>query len=193
MSSITTKKKNRALKAEFSKRGLDLADVWNPTPGRPDVENRQLNALLNWVQAYSQLPDRKLMEGRGYRFPPVDPDCDPDSDWIRFERWLTGQATEWQYEDAFGPLMEPGALTYCQVEVELQKVIENLEQRGVCVDVRPELPALRSYEHLYETLRRERFEFVGERTTIHLDGCDYDCPNCSARRICEMGNDQVSG
>ena len=76
-------RRNRELKAEFERRGLELDGVWSPSPDDPELENRQLLALMDWVRAYQALADRREMEKRGYLYPPVDPDCDPDTDWLQ--------------------------------------------------------------------------------------------------------------
>src|SRR3972149_3447691 len=86
---------NRRLKRQFAAFGLDLGPVWGPTPHNLERENDQLRQLLDWVTAWYREPDRQSMTARGYEFPPIDPDFDPDTDWLRLERWLRHEPLGW--------------------------------------------------------------------------------------------------
>ena len=56
---------NQTLRTEFTRRGLDLSQVWRPTPDDPERENRQLRYLLDWVEKYESCPSRERRSGRG--------------------------------------------------------------------------------------------------------------------------------
>ena len=76
---------NQSLRREFSAKGLDPKKVMVPDQENLLRENRLLIMLLDWVNAYEQLGGRQQMEAAGYDFPPIEPDYDPDSDWMVFE------------------------------------------------------------------------------------------------------------
>ncbi len=45
---------NQSLKNEFVMRNLDLSQVWQPSPDDIELENRQLQVLLDWVEAFRE-------------------------------------------------------------------------------------------------------------------------------------------
>jgi len=90
-----TREHNAQLKEFFVQQGLQLCDIWRETPDDLELENRQLLNLSQWVCLYGACPDRAKLEARGFLYPPVDPGFDPDSDWLRFERWMKGEPLTW--------------------------------------------------------------------------------------------------
>jgi len=181
---------NELLKQMFADHGLKLSDVWYPTPDDPELENRQLRGLLKWVKAYMQTPSRRQMEKRGYQFPPVEPDIDPDSDWIRFERWINGKALSWKGADITGQLKPVDRMTDREVAEELERVAGMLAGRGVVIDLHEGIPHRLVYEYLRETLVSSEFEFMGPGTRCHLNGCDGYCPGCFQRPWCDTGQEE---
>ncbi|MBN1676193.1 MAG: hypothetical protein JXR37_34435 [Kiritimatiellae bacterium] len=175
------------LMAEFERFGLDPARVWEPASEDVAQQNRQLRSLLDWVLIYRRLPDRKELEKCGYLFPPVWPGSGPDEDWLRFERWVRGKPATWWYETECGPLPDSDSLTDIQIAVELEKVKESLAQRGVVVDLNPDVPARPVYEALCRELKRQDFEITGPATQCHLLLCSGYCPDCFQRPWCEVG------
>jgi hypothetical protein len=180
----TVTETNDSLKREFRQRGLDLAGVWVPTPEDPVLENGRLQALLVWVDAYTACPNRKALQKRGFEFPPVDPDCDPDSDWLKFERWMKGLPLDWSYEAEFGGLKDPDTLTDVQVERELERVLGLLETRQVYSGLSEEVPPRVEYACIVKQLKETRFEYVAPGTNCVLTGCSGDCEECLQRPWC---------
>ncbi len=180
---------NRRLKRWFDDRGLDLSEVWIPTPGDPEVENRQLRLLQMWVDAYLTFGDRRELEDRGFRYPPIEPDFDPDSDWARFERWIRGEPLSWSYVEQFGPLPEPAGLSDDQLEETLREITNRLERRNVILMIHQGVPPRLVFRFLRRELEETRFEFLCPTGTFWLDGCDGDCPSCFQRPWCEVGRE----
>jgi len=182
---------NERIKQEFEGLGLELDDVWYPTPDDPVRENRTLHLLLRWVRAYRQTPGRRPMERRGYQFPPVSPDCDPDSDWIRFERWINHEPVSWRADELVGRLTPAEQLTDEELRTALERVEKILATRGVVIDLCGGIPDRVAYEYLRESLADSEFEFMGPATTCHLDGCTGYCPGCFQRPWCATGRDEA--
>ena len=180
---------NDQLKRQFKEADLLLGDVWSPSPSDPELENRQLRRLWDWVETYRRYPNRGVMENKGYEFPPVEPDCDPDSDWVRFERWMTGQPVEWNFVQEYGPVMDPNALTDAQVEVELQRVTELLGERGVRLMFTDGVPARAILVYLKRELETSKFEYLAPGTEITVMGCTGWCEDCFQQRWCETARD----
>lgn len=178
---------NAAMRREIAAKGLRLEDVWSPSPHDPESENRRLSALLNWMRAYLACPSRRHLELMGYQFPPVEPDFDPDTDWMRFERWINREPISWRFEDTFGHIADPADLTDAQVSAEIARVRDLLLRRSVCVDVSDRIPERLLLQHLREFLRTASFDFAGAGSCWHLDGCDGCCPECFQRPWCEAG------
>lgn len=179
---------NTSLHEGFKQYGLDVAHVWSPTPDDPALENRQLAHLLDWVMTYRAHPDRRRMEGMGYEFPPVEPDIDPDSDWIRFERWIRGEPLQWHFEDTYGQLPALTTMSDEETETETHKVTTFLAERGIEVDLRWSAPVRVKYMFLDKLLRGAAFDYTNEDSTCII-GCDSYCPECLQRPWCEMGLD----
>ncbi len=186
--SAETGRENAALKRAFQAMGLDPTPVTD-TPEDAEAENGHLRALLKWAYAYRMCPDRKKLESRGFMFPPVEPDCDPDTDWLRFERWMRGKPTEWRYADDFGPLKQAAALSDSEIEKALKTVVKNLAKRNMLVEFQPGIPARLVYSYLRDELDRQSFEFLAPGTTCHLDGCHGSCPDCFQRPWCDLAGE----
>lgn len=186
---IDTFLENQSLKSEFQFRSLDLYQIWQPTPDDLELENRQLRDLLEWVDRYQELGrNRKKMEADGYLFPPISFDIDPDSDWLRFERWLAGKTIRGKLRD-FLPknfvIKRPEALADEEIEKELEKLITALAKLHFAVDFIDELPPRLVYEQVIETLEDE-FDLIADGWW-HLDSCTGYCPGCVRRPWCEQG------
>lgn len=80
-----------AVRDSFRKMGLDPAEVLEGMSHDPERENRCLRALLRWAAAYRRQGSRQALEKNGFLFPPVQPGIDQDTDWLRFENWVTGR------------------------------------------------------------------------------------------------------
>ena len=180
-----TAREHAALKRAFQTLGLNPASVAEPAEDMED-ENGQLEALLRWALAYRACPDRKKLEKRGFLFPPVEPDRDPDTDWVRFERWMRGQPTVWDYASEFGPLKRPEELNDEDIEKEMNRVVKNLAERKVQVEFQERVPARLSYSYLKKELDRQPFEFLAPGAFICIDGCGGSCPDCFQRPWCEF-------
>jgi hypothetical protein len=153
----------------------------------PERENRRLMEILRWVRAYRACPDRQRLEAGGFHFPPVDPDIDPDSDWVRFERWMRGEALSWDYEDEFGVLEDPDAMSDGQVKAEVERIMERLASRNVVVTLNEGVPDRVAYLYLRRELREGgEFDFAGEGTFAQM-GCSAHCPSCHQRPWCDSG------
>ena len=182
---------NENLKNEFARRNLDLSQVWNPTPDDLELENEQLLDLLDWVEKYEECRSRTKMEKQGYDFPPISFCIDPDSDWLRFERWMAGKKIRGKLEeylpDIYKP-KKPDDLTDDEIYEELQQLVTFLEKRHFAVDYLDRgIPARLVYEELLDTLGDEFEQIAGG--FWHLDGCTGTCPDCFQRPWCEAGGD----
>jgi len=180
---------NQSLKTEFQIRQLDLEQIWQPTPDDLELENRQLRDLLEWVDMYQELGrSRKKMEAAGFFFPPISFDIDPDSDWLRFERWLAGKSIRGKLRDWLPKTLiikRPEELTDDEIDKELEKLIAALAKLHFAVDFIEELPLRLAYEQVLETLDDE-FDMIADGWW-HLDGCTGYCPDCVRRPWCEQG------
>jgi len=176
---------NRALKERFTRRGLDLSAVWQPTPEDLELENRVLERLWAWVVAYTLCPDREQMELIGFDYPPVEPDSDPDDDWLRFERWMRHEPVDWNFETDFGALKPLEGLSEADITAELDRIEEQLASRGVMLDFGEQTPDRAIYAHLLRELRESRFEYMATGTNCVLTGCTGWCEECFRRPWCE--------
>lgn len=186
---------NQSLKSAFAMRGLDLLQVWQPAPDDLELENRQLERLLDWVEKYEACPDRAQMETDGYDFPPIHPGIDPDSDWMAFELWMQNKPVRAKMKEQLHPpagvsparLLEkdPKDMTDEEVEAELEKLYACMEGANFSVDLVEGLPARFVYTIVREILEEE-FEFI-TGGCWHIDGCSGYCPGCMQRPWCEFG------
>ncbi|MFQ5823415.1 MAG: hypothetical protein ACE5JB_05105 [bacterium] len=177
---------NETFKNEFTLRGLDLLQVWHPTPDDLELENRQLQHLLDWVTKYQACPDREKLETEGYLFPPVDPDIEPDSDWLIFELWIKGKPVRAKMKDQLTGkflLIEPDTITDKEIEAELERLFAHLADSYFCIDFNEGLPPRLVYILLREVLEEE-FEFIAAGRW-HITGCEGYCPGCVQRPWCE--------
>ena len=180
---------NQNLKNEFTRRNLNLSQVWDPTPDNLELENEQLLDLLDWVVKYEECHSRTKMEKQGYDFPPISFDIDPDSDWLRFERWMAGKKIRGKLEDQLPTKYKPKNpedLTDDEIYEELQQLNAYLEKLHFTVDfIDKGMPPRLIYEELLDTLGDE-FELLSGGFW-HLDGCTGYCPDCFQRPWCESG------
>ena len=185
----TVEDQNRQLKARFEEQGLRLAEVFAPTIGDAEVENKLLRELMGWVEAYRGCPDRRSLEAEGYLFPPIEPDCDPDTDWFRFERWMAGQPLQWSFVAEFGELKPLEELSHEGIGAELARLTDLLERRGVCLELQETVPTRVAYQWLCKELRQTQFEYLPRGAQIHLTGCTGYCPDCIQRPWCDVMDD----
>ncbi len=180
---------NRALRRWFEKHGLPLDVIWTPIGECVELENRQLENLQRWVLMYERFEDRKALEERGYRYPPIEPDFDLDTDWVRFERWMHGEPLNWSYIDEFREHPSSEGLTDDQMRRELDEIIENLAGRSVIVSLHDGVPLPLQYAYLKSVVDEEEFEVGPPHAFTVLDGCSGYCPQCFQRPWCEAGNE----
>ncbi|RMH76035.1 MAG: hypothetical protein D6681_21845 [Calditrichaeota bacterium] len=203
--SLDLQLEKNSLLGEFARRGLDVYQVWQPTPDNPELENRQLRYLLKWVEKYEECHgDREAMEAQGYEFPPVHPCISPDSDWLCFQRWMEGKPVrqtmrehllsgeEARGEDAtaeefFNKLLagDPEAMSEEEIEAELERVLDMMEGSQFGLSLNDGLPPRIVYMILREALE-DQFEFVSGGFWC-IDGCTGVCPECLQRPWCETG------
>ncbi|MBN2451643.1 MAG: hypothetical protein JXR77_14740 [Lentisphaeria bacterium] len=182
-------KESQALRQELERRGLDPLLVWCPTPSDPELECRRLNSLLTWVWAYGKYRTREAMEAAGFAFPPIEPDCDPDTDWLRFEKWVNGRLVreslrhKLAMDEVLGP---PDAMTDAQIREALAALLAALARLQTEVLPCPGMPDRLAYEELHALLDEE-VELLAPGTTCCIDGCSGYCPECLRRPWCEYG------
>ena len=179
---------NQSLKTEFKIRNLDLSQVWAESPDDPELENRQLHALLDWVIKYRECGSREKMEAQGYLFPPISFDIDPDSDWLRFELWLQGKPTRKKVKDQLKHqyvAKNPADLSEDELMAELEKLVDLLAEIHFSVDYKDDVPDRLAYENLLGVLKEE-FDLLDEGWW-HVDGCSGYCPDCFQRPWCDFG------
>jgi len=184
--------RNLALKQEFDLLDLDLAEVFEFTPFDLDLENRRLDQLLDFVKKFRQYGSRETMElvEGNFCFPPIFPGIDPDSDWFRFELWLKGEParktiTE-QLPETF-TIKNPTDIPEEEIEAELEKLLEAVDQAGYGISLNDDVPARIVYQHILEWIG-ETFELSGSGGGWTFDGCSGYCPGCFQRPWCETGN-----
>ncbi len=180
------------LKSEFIRRGLDPEAVWEPLGEDPEVHLRQLRKLLDWVEVYETHRDRETLEEMGYLYPPVHPCIDPESDWLRFERWMAGEPvthTLRQHlpEDAAFPPAEK--LSDEDISAKIEILTEGLEKMSCQLVTNPDIPPRLTYAYLREYLDKP-MELLGPGMW-NLDGCTGYCPECFQRPWCETGGEIV--
>jgi len=178
---------NESLKKEFALHNLDLSQIFTPTPGELEYENRRLKHLLDWVEKYNELGNRKKMEIEGYEFPPVG-NISPDNDWYIFESWINGLPIRKKYKEKLPRkyvLKNPGDLDEEEIIHEAQKLVEALEELGTSITLNDGVPARLVYMYLLETLDEENEMLIEGGWT--LDGCSGYCPGCFQRPWCEQG------
>ena len=186
------------LQQEFVRLGLDLRQVWHSTPEEPAVEVSQLRSLLDWVQAYRNGMDRMQMVAQGFISPPIFPEFDEDSDWVRFERWMEGDCLTWTYADEFGELPDPDNLDDRQLWATFVSVRTQLATRRVWIDIMGNVPPRMLYELVRSELRGRVFWHTAPGTVNRI-GCSTYCPGCVQRPWCAMGRleswpeDEASG
>ncbi len=182
----TLKRQNHELNQSLRRMGLRAEEIHTLPAHDPELTNRILVELTDWVQAYRQHGSRAALAAIGYLYPPVEPDCDPDNDWLLFERWLQGLPVRWNYVDTYGPLPDSSRLTEAAVEAVLGQVFTRLAERNVIAEFCDGVPARAVYEHLCRELAEARFEYLAPQTHLHLSGCTGDCDGCFQRPWCEQ-------
>lgn len=83
----------QALLQWFTESGLRPDEVCS-LPQELGERVRILMLLVKWVAAWRSCESRQKMKAMGLADPPVTPSCDPDTDWLRFERWVKGARLE---------------------------------------------------------------------------------------------------
>jgi len=128
------------------------------------------------------------MEAEGYLYPPIGFCIDPDSDWLRFERWMAGKPIRGKLMD-FLPqnfnVRRSEDLTDGEIFKELEKLIKALAKLHFSVDFKRELPPRLAYINLLDMLEDE-FDLIADGWW-HLDGCTGYCPGCFQRPWCDSG------
>ena len=184
---LKIKLENDNLLREFERRGLDPGPVCIPLPNDLARHNAMLRDLLAWVDAYRRCPDREKLQKGGYTFPPVEPDCDPDTDWVRFERWVTGRPTDWNLGNEMLTTEELAEMSEDEVTTAFETLCDFLESRGVVVDFADKLPPRLAYQEVAASLAEDPVPFMGPLSSVHLDACTGYCPGCVRRPWCAPG------
>ena len=174
------------LQQEFTQLGLDLRQIWQPTPAEPMVEVSQLRDLLEWVQAYRTDPDRIQMLSQGFTSPPILPEIDEESDWLRFELWMDGKPLTWTYGEEFGEMPDPENLSDKQLWATFVSIRTQLATRQVWIDIMGDVPPRLLY-HLVRTELADREFWRTAPGTVNRIGCSAYCPGCVQRPWCAMG------
>lgn len=173
----------------FGRMHLNVEDVWSPPPDDVKRENIELANLLDWALAYRACPDRRKLEARGYDFPPIEPDFDPDSDWLIFESWMQGKPVSWKFEEEFGPIRPVDGLTDGEVNEMMCELTARLAERQVVIEYQDGVPVRLAYSELRRSLQESQFEILAHGATCHLTGCTGYCPECFQRPWCDVGMD----
>ena len=178
----TAAREDERVRAAFAALGLDPEPLCPAGTGTA----KQRRALLEWAHAWRACPDRRELEAKGYREPPVEPAFDPESDWARFECWMRGKPLVWNYVREFGPLAE--MVDDAAVEAEIERVLQRLEERGIVLDLMDDVPARLVYDYLRRELAETAFEVTAPGTRQHM-GCSDDCARCFQRAWCDLAMD----
>lgn len=112
----------------------------------------------------------------------------PESDWLRFERWLQGEPL-WQkladkVSEIAAPFRAPEHIPEHEIEDESKRLYHAIEEAGICIGLREEMPPRLLYTYLYRELDDAFDLFDG---SWHIDGCSGYCPGCIQRPWCEVG------
>lgn len=181
--------RNIELKQAFLDKNLDYAQILEPSFDDLEQENERLENLLEWVEKYAECQDRETMETLGFTYPPVYPDFDPDSDWLRFELWVNGKNTQFRLRDKFPQnyhFKKPDDIDdEDELIEELKAFLEVFALFDVSADYVDRLPHRVAYEMVFGELD-EVFDILGGGIW-HLDGCSGFCPDCIQRPWCEIG------
>ena len=146
---------NERLKRDFEIRKLPLNKVWEPIPHDLELENRQLESLLNWVDHYVFLGGKEAMITAGFLFPPVQPGFEPEADWKQFERWVGKRANKKNFSEIHTKersLPPEWILPTDVVEKMLNEVVATLGKRDISFEA-GKLPLRKAYECLRLHLR----------------------------------------
>jgi hypothetical protein len=172
--------------AELQCQGLDPTAIgWRPDG--PGDAAWQLAVIADWARAWRLTGgDRTALAQRGYRLPPVEPDCGPEQDWLLFERWMAGEPLTWRYEERFGPLPPAESLSDAEIDARLAEMALRLAAQSVDLSLAERLPARRRYAWLRAELRARPIEFLAGGTRLVIDGCTGDCEGCFQQEWCEI-------
>ena len=182
--------KNLALRRLFSNRGLDLEAVMEFTPHDLDLENLRLQSLAEFIVEYDRYGSQEAMEviKGDYVFPPIFPGISPMSDWLRFVRWLEGKPVSQELRHilpaSYAPFRAPADISDDEIEAEARRLVSAIEEAGIGVCLREELPPRILYTYLYEQLSDH---FYIDDGGWNIDGCSGYCPGCVQRPWCEPG------
>ncbi len=176
----------KVIRNKFKQLKLDPDEIMVTDPNDPQRTKKQLTLLLNWVQAYKIYKNRKKMEEMGYSFPPVWPDCDPESDWLKFENWLNHISTTFKITEAIIPEKLRAEWSDKEYKKQLKITRDFLEKHNIVFDLDDEIPAKQVYKALEKMYGDEEFEKVAEGTTIHLNFCNMYCDECFQRKWCDI-------
>ena len=157
------------LKRKFAEEQLDLRQVYGDIPAAsPELEHRGLSRLWDLVCAYRLCPNPKKLMRLGFDYPPMHPDIDPWTDWLRFGRWVNHEPLMWKYVDLHGPLLSAASLTDAQLSVELERIIDRLAEAGVVVDPLGNMPDRELYRFLETDLPTHEFLHLAPGTWCHI-------------------------
>lgn len=183
---------NLRFKQAFKDLGLNLAEVFTFTPMDLDLENRRLKNLLTFVKKYQQYGSQEVMELEegDYCFPPISPGISPESDWYRFELWLQGEPIRKTISEQLPKtfkIKNPAEIPEAEIEAELEKLLDAVEQAGYGISLNEGIPARLVYKAVMEWIGEE-FELSGPGGGgWFFDGCSGYCPGCMQRPWCETG------
>jgi hypothetical protein len=188
---IAPYQKNLAYKHAFKKLQLDLKEVMDFTPLDLDLENRRLENLFDFVYKYKRFGSQEAMEAVAgtFLFPPIFPGISPESDWYRFEQWMQQKPVRKKLSEQLPEtllLRAPESIPEQEIEAELERLENALEQAGYGVSLNDGIPARLIYAFLYEVLG-ESIELGRPGGGWVFDGCSGDCPGCFQRPWCDTG------
>jgi hypothetical protein len=181
---------NRLL-SEFEKRGVDPRQILNVN-FENDLKriNKVMHILLSWLDAYRATPDRATLQKQGFRYPPVEPGINPETDWDKFEKWANNDASRKKQMDLdILSDQELAQLTPEEVTQALDKLLKGLASKNVVLDFEDALPDRLLYHEIVESLREEPLTKTSPSMQQRvLGGCNSYCPECVRRPWCEDGN-----
>ena len=189
MKHIDLELENRSLRRQFMQMGLDSRKVCPSLIGETGRENHLLNRLLDWVVSYKKTRSRGQMEINGYEFPPIKPECDPDTDWLLFENWVNGKPLTFSLGDIseFFRFKDLDKVSDKDVNSELDLIYELLEKRSIHITLQDNLPPKLEYEYLRDELKDDEYQYLAPGTIVNITGCTGYCPGCAQRPWCEQG------
>ena len=175
-----------SLKTEFLVKNLDLDEIWDQ-PTDQLRATRELKYMLLCIELCKEdkSPEQLFIEGH---LPPhiKDPTM-PEEDWSKFIKWTQGKIVIEYLIDKVD-LKNPDDIPEDEIESELKKLITQIENANIGIQLLSPVPPIILYKVLHEWILDENPEACETDGWI-MNGCGAYCPGCYMRPWCDVGID----